>query len=73
MLVTRLYFLDQLGAVIGVSNLLIAYTRLSVVQNMSRRSSGHVAVTLCEFGQGWYVPATYDFLKSEIWKVKDRS
>ena len=64
------YFLHHLGAVIDVSSLLIAYTHLSVVQNMSRRPSGHVAVSVCEFGQGWYVPATYDFLKSEIWKVK---
>ena len=64
------YFLEQQGAVIDMSGLMIAYTRLSVVQSMNRRSSGHVAVSLCEFGQGWYVPATYDFLKSEIWKVK---
>ena len=64
------YFLDQLGAVIDVSSLLIAYVRLSVVQNMSRLPSGHVAVSLCEFGQGWFVPAQYDFLKSEIWRVK---
>ncbi|CAE7350344.1 RE1 [Symbiodinium sp. CCMP2592] len=64
------YFLHVLGAVIDMSSLLIAYTQLSVVQSMSRRQSGHVAVNLCEFGQGWYVPASYDFLKSEIWKVK---
>eukprot|EP00439_Symbiodinium_sp_Y106_P059069 s4865_g8.t1 len=64
------YNLHQLGTVIDMSSLLIAYTHLSVVQNMSRRPSGHVAVSLCECGQGWYVPASYDFLKSEIWKVK---
>ena len=43
------YFLDQLGAVIDMSSLLIAYVRLSVVQSMCRRPSGHVAVSLCEF------------------------
>ncbi|CAE7348803.1 RE1, partial [Symbiodinium necroappetens] len=42
-------------SVLGVDVVYYGSKLLSVVQSMNRR---------------WYVPATYDFLKSEIWKVK---
>ena len=61
------YLLTQIGAVLDMTNLLAIYTRLHTFQYMSRRLSGHVEVSLCEFGNQWTVPATYSFLKSEVW------
>ena len=50
-----------------MTNLLIIYTSVNTFQYMTRRLSGHVEVSLCEFGKNWSVPAAYPFLKSEVW------
>ena len=59
--------LTQLGGVIDMRNLLAIYTEINVFQYMKRRMSGHVEVCICEFDGQWSVPATYEFLKSEVW------
>ena len=62
------YLLSQLGAVIDMHACLIAYTNIGAVQSMTRRSTGHVEVSICEFGKQWSVPQNYGFLKSEVWE-----
>lgn len=62
------YLLFQLGAVIDMHACLIAYTNIGAVQSMTRRSTGHVEVSICEFGKQWSVPQNYGFLKSEVWE-----
>eukprot|EP00439_Symbiodinium_sp_Y106_P075232 s1629_g14.t2 len=61
------YLLTQTGAVIDMTNLLLIHTSVNTFQYMKRRLSGHVEVSICEFGKDWSVPAAYPFLKSEVW------
>ena len=62
------YLLSELGAVIDMHACIIAYTAIGAVQRMTRRSTGHVEINICEFGNQWSVPQHYDFLKSEVWE-----
>ncbi|CAE7707824.1 unnamed protein product, partial [Symbiodinium necroappetens] len=61
------YLLTDAGAIIDMPGSRVYYTSVSAVQRMRRRSTGHMEVSLCEFESKWEIPATYSFIKSEIW------
>ena len=61
------YLLTDAGAIIDMPGSRVYYTSVSAVQRMRRRSTGHMEVSLCEFESKWEIPATYPFIKSEIW------
>ena len=63
------YFLTKLGAEIDIKTCQIVYTSVRAFQNMKFRDSGHVEVDMCDFGERWSIPQTYDFLKSELWDL----
>ena len=61
------YLLTDAGAIIDMPGSRVCYTHVGALQNMTRRSSGHMEVNMCEFGESWKIPANYGFIKSEIW------
>ena len=64
------YFLTELGAVIDMKNATIFYTELGVKQLMKRLSTGHVSVSIVEFGDGFHVPANFSGTRSTAWSQK---
>ena len=63
------YFLTGLGAVIDMKHSKIMYLHLGVKQDMTRLTSGHVAVSIVEFGKGYHVPASFMCNRSQIWSM----
>ena len=53
------YFLAELGAVIDMKHGVIFYVDLGVKQTKNRLSTGHVSVSIIEFGDGFYVPVNF--------------
>ena len=53
------YFLTELEAVIDMKHGTIMYMALGVKQDMNRLSTGHVSVSIVEFGDGFHAPATF--------------
>ena len=65
------YLLTDLGSVIDMSSMRVYHTHLSCMQYMLQRSSGHVEVSLTEFGQkGFKVPTHVAFGKSQVWEAR---
>lgn len=64
------YFLTELGAVIDMKNATIFYTELGVKQLMKRLTTGHVSVSIVEFGDGFCVPANFSGTRSSAWSQK---
>ena len=67
------YFLTELGAVIDMKNATILYTELGVKQLMKRLNTGHVSVSIVEFGDGFCVPANFSGTKEQSVVTKDRA
>ena len=61
------YFLTDLEAVIDMKHAMIMYMAIGVKQKMVRLHTGHVAVSIIEFGNGFHVPANFAFSKSRAW------
>ena len=65
------YFLTDLEAVIDMKSCMIMYMSLGVKQKMTRLSTGHVAVSIVEFGRhGFRVPTTFAFSSSQAWSFE---
>ena len=65
------YFLTNLGAVIDMERAFILYSKIGASQNMKRLSTGHVAVSIIDFGsQGFTVPTTFAASASQAWSVE---
>ena len=64
------YFLTELEAVIDMKHGTIMYMALGVKQDMNRLSTGHVSVSIVEFGDGFHVPATFCGTRSKAWSTK---
>ena len=65
------YFLTDLHAVIDMKNCMIMYMKLGVKQTMIRLGTGHVAVSIIEFGKlGFHVPMTFAFSCSQAWSFE---
>ena len=60
-------YLLTAGAVIDMPGSRVHFTNISAVHTMKRRSAGDMEVSLCEFDVKWEIPATYGFVRSEIW------
>ena len=63
------YFLTDLEAVIDMKHAVIMYMALGVKQVMHRLNTGHVAVSIVEFGDGFQVPANFAGKRSQAWSV----
>ena len=63
------FFLTDLGAVIDMKSCKIMYMALGIKQDMIRLPSGHVAVSIVEFGRGFHVPADFVCTRSQIWST----
>ena len=61
------YFLTDLEAVIDMKHAMIMYMKLGVKQYMKRLSTGHVAVSIVEFGRGFNVPSNLAVQRSQAW------
>ena len=61
------YFLTELEAVIDMKHATIMYMALGVKQTMNRLSTGHVSVSIIEFGDGFHVPSNFCGTKSQAW------
>ena len=62
------YLLTDLGSVIDMSSMRVYHTHYNCMQYMLQKSSGHVEVSLTEFGQrGFRVPSHVAFGKSQVW------
>ena len=64
------YFLSDLGAVIDMKHATIMYMNLGIKQNMRRLHTGHVSVSIVEFGSGFRVPANFAGVKSQAWSTE---
>ena len=65
------YFLSNVGAVIDMEHAVIWYTKLATSQNMRRLSSGHVSVSIIDFGKnGFNVPSNFAASSSQAWSVE---
>ena len=64
------YFLSDLGAVIDMKHATIMYMNLGIKQTMKRLHTGHVSVSIVEFGSGFRVPATFAGAKSQAWSTE---
>ena len=65
------YFLSNVGAVIDMEHAVIWYTKLATSQNMRRLSSGHVSVSIIDFGKsGSNVPSNFAASSSQAWSVE---
>ena len=60
-------FLTALGAVMTCLHLKIMHMKLGVKQSRVRLISGHVAVSVAEFGRGYHAPASFACARSQIW------
>eukprot|EP00438_Fugacium_kawagutii_P011007 Skav220594 [mRNA] locus=scaffold2744:89020:94746:+ [translate_table: standard] len=61
------YFLTELEAVIDMKHAMIMYMKLGVKQYMTRMASGHVAVSIVEFGHGFHIPSNLAAQRSQAW------
>ena len=61
------YFLSDLGAIIDMKNCMIMYMSLGCKQTMHRLHTGHVAVSIIEFGDGYNVPVDFPQTRSSAW------
>ena len=64
------YFLTDLEAVIDMKHATIMYMKIGVKQEMRRLSTGHVAASVIEFGNGFRVPTNFAFCKSQAWSAE---
>eukprot|EP00435_Cladocopium_sp_Y103_P060316 s936_g22.t1 len=64
------YFLAELGAVIDMKHDVIFYMELGVKQTMNRLSTGHVSVSIIEFGDGFNVPTNFSGTRSQAWSLQ---
>ena len=65
------YFLTSVGAVIDMEHSYIVYTKLGTSQHMKRLATGHVAVSIVDFGKsGFNVPANFAAPESQAWSVE---
>ena len=61
------YFLSELGAVIDMGHSTIMYMSLGVKQKMKKMTTGHVAVSIVEFGTGFHAPHATWITRSTAW------
>ena len=64
------YFLTDLAAVIDMKHATIMYMSLGVKQDMIRLQTGHVAVSIIEFGSGFQIPTDMAFFRSQAWSTE---
>ena len=57
------YFLADLEAVIDMKHATIMYMALGVTQKMTRLPTGHVAVSIVEFGPGFTCSSDFPLLQ----------
>ena len=62
------YLLTVMGSVIDMVGLRIYHTNLGTFQDMRQRLSGHVEVSLTEFGEGFRAPVDLKFDRSQVWE-----
>ena len=65
------YFLTELEAVIDMKHATIMYMALGVKQSMTRLSTGHVSVSIVEFGDGFRVPSDFYGTRSQAWTTEE--
>ena len=61
------YFLSELGAVIDMGHCTIMYMTIGVKQTMKKMHTGHVAVSIVEFGSGFNAPHATWITRSTAW------
>ena len=61
------YLLTDMGSVIDMVGLTLFHTTLGVTQQMHRRSTGHVEVSITEYGRGFSMPEAASFGRSQVW------
>ena len=64
------YFLTELEAVIDMKHATIMYMKLGITQQMQRLHTGHVAVSIVEFGSGFRIPADFSPQRSQAWATE---
>ena len=65
------YLLTDLEAVIDMKNCMIMFLKIGVSLKMTRQSTGHVSIGVCEFGEhGFHVPSDYAFCRSQAWSLE---
>ena len=64
------YFLTQLEAVIDMKHCAIMFMKIGICLKMCRQPSGHVSINICEFGDGFHIPADYAFSSSKAWSIE---
>ena len=64
------YLLTDMGSVIDMVGLNMFHTNLGVIQQMHRRDTGHVEVSITEYGNGFSMHMAASFGRSQVWSER---
>ena len=64
------YLLTDMGSIIDMVGLNMFHTNIGVIQRMHRRDTGHVEVSVTEFGTGFSMPMSASFGRSQVWSAR---
>ena len=64
------YLLTDMGSIIDMVGLNMFHTNIGVIQRMRRRDTGHVEVSITEFGAGFSMPVSASFGRSQVWSAR---